>query len=60
MEITLHQQIAALYPQLTHEDFVPPVHIILRDDSDGNGPYIAKWTHPTLPRPTQEQLAAIL
>jgi hypothetical protein len=27
------------------------------NDSDGKGDYIAKWEHPTLPRPTEEQLA---
>jgi len=26
-------------------------------DSDGKGDYIAKWEHPTLPKPTDEQLA---
>lgn len=26
-------------------------------NSDGKGDYIAKWEHPTLPRPTDEQLA---
>jgi hypothetical protein len=51
VESTLHEQIIALYPELTTKDFVPPVHIVLRDDSDGNGPYIAEWTHPTLSRP---------
>jgi len=25
---------------------------------DGNGDYIAKWDHPTLPRPTEDQLNA--
>jgi hypothetical protein len=32
--------------------------IQLRNDSDGKGDYIAKWEHPTLSRPTQEQLDA--
>jgi hypothetical protein len=25
--------------------------------NDGNGDYIKAWSHPTLPRPTDEQLA---
>jgi hypothetical protein len=31
--------------------------IVLQNDSDGKGDYIAKWEHPTLARPTEEQLA---
>ena len=30
--------------------------ISLQNDGDGRGDYIAKWEHPTLARPTQEQL----
>jgi hypothetical protein len=30
--------------------------IILQNDSDGKGDYIASWNHPTLTRPTQIQL----
>ena len=29
----------------------------LQNDSDGKGDYIAKWEHPTLAKPTTEQLA---
>jgi hypothetical protein len=29
----------------------------LQNDSDDKGDYIAKWEHPTLPKPTDEQLA---
>jgi hypothetical protein len=28
----------------------------LQNDSDGRGDYIAKWEHPTLARPTDEEL----
>ena len=45
----------ALYPSLTTEDFITV--IILQNDSDGNGDYIKEWNHPTLARPTDEQLA---
>ena len=53
--MTLYEKIIALYPDLTTEEFTTV--ITLQNDSDGNGDYIAKWEHPTLPRPTEEQLA---
>jgi len=55
----LQEKIKALYPQLTEEDFMPNRGSIrVQNDSDGKGDYIAKWEHPTLPRPTDEQLGA--
>jgi hypothetical protein len=53
--MTLYKKIMALYPALTLQDFTTT--ILLQNDSDGKGDYIAKWEHPTLPRPTEEQLA---
>jgi hypothetical protein len=53
----MYNKIMALYPSLTAQDFVTV--ITLQNDSDGNCDYIAKWEHPTLPRPTQEQLDSI-
>ena len=53
--MTLYDKIKQLYPSLTDNDFMTV--IILQNDSDGRGDYIAKWEHPTLPRPTEEQLA---
>ena len=53
--MTLYEKIMALYPELTQQDFL--FTIILQNDSDGRGDYIAKWNHPTLPKPTEEQLA---
>ena len=53
--MTLYDKIKALYPELTDRDFMDT--IILQNDSDGKGDYIAKWEHPTLARPTEEQLA---
>lgn len=53
--MTLYEKIIALYPELTELDF--RTYITLQNDSDGRGDYIAKWEHPTLPRPTEEQLA---
>jgi hypothetical protein len=51
----LYDKIMALYPSLTQKDFITV--ITLQNDSDGNSDYIAKWEHPTLPKPTAEQLA---
>jgi hypothetical protein len=53
--MTLYDKIMALYPELTDKDFLTV--ITLQNDSDGKGDYIAKWEHPTLARPTEEQLA---
>jgi hypothetical protein len=50
----LYDKIMALYPELQPQDF--RTVIALQNDSDGNGDYIAAWNHPTLPRPTEEQL----
>jgi len=54
--MTLYDKIMTIYPELKEEDFLTV--IILQNDSDGKGDYIAKWDHPTLPRPTDEQLGA--
>jgi hypothetical protein len=51
----LYEKIKALYPELADQDFITV--IILQNDSDGKGDYIAKWEHPTLSKPTEEQLA---
>ena len=53
--MNLYDKIMAIYPSLTREDFMTVIH--LQNDSDGKGDYIAKWEHPTLPRPTDEELA---
>jgi len=54
--MSLYDKILALYPTLTINDFsLDGGTIDLQDD--GQGAYIAKWNHPTLARPTQEQLA---
>jgi hypothetical protein len=51
----LSEKIKQLYPSLTQEDFLTV--ITLQNDSDGKGDYIAKWEHPTLAKPTDEELA---
>ena len=55
--MTLYEKIKALHPELTERDFTTV--IILQNDSDGKGDYIAFWRHPTLAEPTKEQLDAI-
>lgn len=39
----LWQTIREAYPELTNDDFIES--IVLRDDSDGNGAYIAAWNY---------------
>jgi hypothetical protein len=54
----MFEKIISIYPELSIEDFNPARGTIkLQDNSDGNGTYIAKWEHPTLAKPTAEQLA---
>jgi len=56
--MTLPEKIKSIYPTLTSEDFNPAFGtILLQNDLDEKGDYIAKWEHPTLPRPTDEELA---
>ena len=54
--MTLYDKIISIYPELANFDFASG-SIKLQNDSDGRGDYIAKWEHPTLAKPTQEQLA---
>jgi hypothetical protein len=54
--MTLYKKIKSIYPNIDDKDFANGV-ITLQNDSDGKGDYIAKWEHPTLPRPTDEELA---
>ncbi len=55
--MTLYDKIMALYPELTTQDFLTTIR--LQNDSDGRGDYIAAWNHPTLARPTDEELANV-
>ena len=55
--MTLYEKVMALHPELTTEDFMSV--ITLQNDSDGCGDYIAAWNHPTLARPTDEELANV-
>ena len=53
--MNLHEKIMAIYPDLTPQDFMFTIR--LQNNSDGKGDSIAEWSHPTYPRPTDEQLA---
>ena len=55
--MTLYDKIIALYPELTTQDF--RTSIILQNDSDGKGDYIAKWEQLEYPEPTEAQLNSI-
>jgi hypothetical protein len=53
--MTLQDKIKTIYPELLNEPWFLQ-GIIIQNDSDGKGDYIAKWEHPTLPRPTDDAL----
>lgn len=56
----ISEKVKIIYPQLTALDFMGgDKGIVIQDDSDGRGAYIAEWNHPTLLEPTDEQLEAI-
>ena len=50
----MYDKIISIYPELKNFDFASGVITL---QNDGNGDYIAKWEHPTLARPTDEELA---
>ena len=54
--MTIREKLNEIYPELTYSDFLPNGYIVLKNDSDGTEDYIAEWNHPTLPKPTEEQL----
>jgi len=55
--MSLYEKIVSKHPELKVDDFHPVTGtILLQDESDGFGPYIARWEHPTLPQPSDEEL----
>jgi len=52
--MNLYEKIKAIYPELQDTDFMDSIR--LQNDSDGKGDYIKEWNHPTLARPTDDQL----
>tara|TARA_R110000823_G_scaffold199201_1_gene330305 strand:+ start:748 stop:912 length:165 start_codon:yes stop_codon:yes gene_type:complete len=53
--MSLYEKIITLYPELQNYDF-DTGNIALQNDGDSRGDYIKKWNHPTLAKPTDEQL----
>ena len=53
----LINKIKQIYPELTDNDFIHKIELC--DLALGDGPFINNWNHPTLARPTDEQLEAI-
>jgi len=51
---TLVEKIKSLRPNVTDADFMD--NIIVQNNSDGNGDFIASWNHPTETQPTAEEL----
>jgi hypothetical protein len=43
--MSLFDEIVAIYPELTNDDFALNGSIGLRNDSDGVGDYIEKWNY---------------
>jgi len=56
--MTLVQKIISIYPELADTNLVA-LGIFLQNDLDERGDYIARWEHPTLTQPTQEELDAV-
>tara|TARA_A100001515_G_C4523637_1_gene194404 strand:- start:44 stop:235 length:192 start_codon:yes stop_codon:yes gene_type:complete len=56
---TLHARIIKLRSDLTDNDFLDSGTIHLQDDSDGKGAYIKNWTHPTITRPTDNEIKEV-
>jgi hypothetical protein len=55
--MSLYAKLVEKHPELTADDFhYATGTILLQDDSDGFGPYIAKWEHPTLAQPSDSEL----
>lgn len=55
--MTLCEKIKTLYPEIQDSDFKYIIRV--QNDSDGKGDYIAAWNHPTLERPTTDQLNGV-
>jgi len=54
--MTLHQKIKTIYPEIDDSCFFSMIILLKRGDQEA---FIAEWNHPTLPKPTQEQLDSI-
>lgn len=53
----LAKKIKKVHPSIADDDFlVGTGTILLQNNSDGKGDFIAEWNHPSLSKPTQSQL----
>jgi hypothetical protein len=57
--MNLYQKIMAIYPALTPSDFFPNGGILLQNDLDTQGEYIAQWEHPIYACPTDAELEEV-
>jgi len=58
--MSLYDKIIKIYPELTLDNFsLFNGTILLQNDSDDKGDYIAKWEHPSFAQPTQQQIDAV-
>lgn len=57
--MALYDKILTVRPNLTSDDFAPEGTIVLQNDSDGKGDYIKEWNHPTVTRPTTQELNGV-
>jgi hypothetical protein len=58
--MSLYDKIIKIYPALTLDNFsLFNGTILLQNDSDDKGDYIAKWEHPSFAQPTQQQIDAV-
>ena len=55
----LATKIKKVHASLSDADLCNDDYIIMQNDSDGRGDYIKEWNHPSLAKPTQEQLDAV-
>lgn len=53
----LYSKLLANFPTLTANDFHPITGtILIQNDANGNGDYIAKWNYTNIPKPDITQL----
>lgn len=57
--MNLYEKICALYGQEAVDAEASRLRIIIQNDMDGKGDYIAKWETEMFPLPTQEQLDSV-
>jgi len=56
--MTLYEKIKAIHPEL-EDTFFSPIFGTIKLQNDGDGDYIKEWNHPTLSKPTEEQLNGV-